>query len=172
MLDVDKCCITHYPAKVLANEAKPIEKIDDNIRQLVKKMTEIMFENKGVGLAAPQAGVNLRLFIISLTAKPEDVKVYINPVLETKGEMVTNEEGCLSVPNVYTKIKRYKECTVTATDLDGNQFTDHADGLYARCLQHEYDHLNGFTIANKMGQTAKIRFRRQLKKLEQNCSNK
>jgi len=172
MLDVDKCCITHYPAKVLANEAKPIEKIDDNIRQLVKKMTEIMFENKGVGLAAPQAGVNLRLFIISLTAKPEDLKVYINPVLETKGEMVTNEEGCLSVPNVYTKIKRYKECTVTATDLDGNQFTDHADGLYARCLQHEYDHLNGFTIANKMGQTAKIRFRRQLKKLEQNCSNK
>ena len=172
MIDPDKCCITHYPAKVLANEAKPIETIDDNIRQLVKKMTEIMLENKGIGLAGPQAGIDLRIFIISLTAKPEDLKVYINPVLETKGEMVANEEGCLSVPNIYTKIKRYKECTVTATDLDGNQFTDHADGLYARCLQHEYDHLNGMTIANKMGQTAKIRFRRQLKKLEQNRSDK
>jgi peptide deformylase len=171
MIEVDKCCITHYPAKVLANEAKSIETIDENIHQLVKKMTEIMFENNGIGLAAPQAGIDLRIFIISLTAKPEDLKVYINPVLETKGEMVTNEEGCLSVPNIYTKIKRYKECTVTATDLDGNQFTDHADGLYARCLQHEYDHLNGMTIANKMGQTAKIRFRRQLKKLEQNCSD-
>jgi peptide deformylase len=77
------------------------------------------------------------------------------------------EEGCLSVPGIYTKIRRYKKCKVTATDLDGNEFTEEADGLYARALQHENDHINGITIVNRMGQAAKIAHRRQLKKLSQ-----
>jgi peptide deformylase len=75
------------------------------------------------------------------------------------------EEGCLSVPGVYTKIRRYTRATVTATDLDGHEFTDEAEGLYARCLQHEYDHIEGMTIVNRMSATAKIAHRRQLKKL-------
>jgi peptide deformylase len=165
MIDIDKCRITRYPAEVLAGRANPVEKIDDSIRQLVKKMTDIMVENKGVGLAAPQAGVPLRLFIISLDGTKENVKVYINPTVTPAEELTETEEGCLSVPGIFTKIKRYKKCKVTATNLDGNQFTEEAEGLYARALQHECDHIDGVTIVNRMGQAAKIAHRRQLKKL-------
>jgi peptide deformylase len=166
MVDIGKCHITHYPADVLAGQAKPVEKIDDNVRQFVQKMTDIMLENKGVGLAAPQAGVPLRLFIISLSGTREAVKVYINPEITPSGGFDTIEEGCLSVPDVHTKIRRYKKCTVTATDLNGNEFTEEAEGLYARALQHEFDHIEGMTIINRMGQVAKIVYRKQLKKLE------
>ena len=166
MIDFEKCRITHYPAEVLARQAQPVEKIDDNIRRLVEKMIDIMLKNKGVGLAAPQAGVSLRLFIISLDGSREKIRVYINPTVTPTGELGAIDEGCLSVPGIYTKIRRYKECKVTATDLDGNEFTDEAEGLYARALQHEYDHIEGMTIVNRMGQTAKIAHRRQLKKLQ------
>ena len=168
MADIEKCRITHYPADVLAKRASPIEQIDDNIRQLINKMTDIMLENKGVGLAAPQIGVPVRLFIVSLNGTKEDVKVYINPTVTPLGELDAVEEGCLSVPGVYTKIRRYKECRVVATDLDGNEFTKEAKGLYARCLQHEYDHIEGMTIADRMGPAAKIVHRKQLKKLTEN----
>lgn len=167
MVDIDKCQITHYPAEVLGKRAKPIEKIDDNIRRLVVKMTDLMIELKGVGFAAPQAGVALRIFIISLDGSRENVRVYINPTVTPAGELAATEEGCLSVPGVYTKIRRYKECTVTATDLDGKEFTEQADGLYARALQHEYDHIEGTTIADRMGTAARIANRKKLKKLEE-----
>jgi peptide deformylase len=167
-IDVDKCHITHYPAKVLAGPAQPVEKIDDNIHRLVAKMTDLMIELKGVGFAAPQAGVSLRLFIISLDGSREKVKVFVNPVVKPEGNLVQIEEGCLSVPGIYTKIKRYAGATVTATGLDGKTFTEQADGLYARALQHEYDHIEGVTIVNRMPTTSRIVHRRQLKKLEEN----
>ena len=167
MIDFEKCRLTHYPADVLAGSASPVEKIDDNIRQLIVKMTDVMIKNKGVGLAAPQIGLPIRLFIISLSGTREAVKVYINPTVTPGGELDAVEEGCLSVPGVYTKIRRYKKCKVTATDLDSNEFTEEADGLYARALQHENDHINGITIVNRMGQAAKIAHRRQLKKLRE-----
>jgi peptide deformylase len=167
MVDLSKVCITRYPAAVLANKVQPIETIDDNIRQLVEKMTDMMIEHNGMGLAGPQAGVNLAIFIISLDASREKVRVYINPVVKPLGDNVdVKEEGCLSVPGIFTNIKRYKHAQVTATDLEGNEFTEEADGLYARCLQHEYDHLQGMTIANKMGSAAKIVHRRTLKRLK------
>ena len=166
-IDLDKCCITHYPSDVLAKPAKPIEKIDDHIRQLVEKMTDIMLERKGVGLAAPQAGIALRMFIISLDCSRESMRVYINPTVTPAGQLDSMEEGCLSVPEVSTNVRRHSECTVTATDLDGNEFTEHAEGLYARCLQHENDHICGVTIVDRMGSAARIVHRKQLKKLKQ-----
>ncbi len=165
MIDIDKCRITHYPVEVLAERAKPVEEIDDNIRRLVDKMFEIMQKNKGVGLAAPQAGVSLRLFMISLDGSREKLKVYINPTITPEGPLTEFDEGCLSVPGIYTKIRRYKKCKVTATDLDGNEFTEEGEGLYARALQHEHDHLEGMTIVNRMSNVARIAHRKQLKKL-------
>lgn len=167
MIDFEKCQITHYPADVLAGQAPPVDEIDDNIRQLVEKMIDVMLKNKGVGLAAPQIGVSLRLFIISLDGSRDDVKVFINPTVTPIGELGVLDEGCLSVPNIYTKIRRYKKCKVTATDLDGKEFSEEAEGLFARALQHENDHINGVTIVSRMGQAAKIAHRRQLKKLRQ-----
>jgi peptide deformylase len=167
MIDIEKCRITHYPAGVLAQRAKPVEKIDDTIRRLVDKMFDLMVKNKGVGFAAPQAGVSLRLFIITLEGSRENLRVYVNPTVNPTGELEAIDEGCLSVPGIYTKIRRYKKCQVTATDLDGNEFKDQGEGLYARALQHEYDHIEGMTIVNRMAQTAKIAHRKQLKKLQE-----
>ncbi len=172
MIDIEKCRITHYPAEVLTKRAQPVGEIDNNIRQLVEKMTDIMLKHKGVGLAAPQVGVPLRLFIISLDGSREKVTVYINPIVTPDGELGSTEEGCLSVPGIYTKIRRYKKCNVTATNLDGNEFKERAEGLHARALQHEHDHIEGMTIANRMSQTAKIAHRRQLKKLTEKNKDK
>ena len=167
-MDPDKCTVTHYPDRVLANKAQAVEGINDEIRRLVEKMTDVMIARKGVGLAAPQVGVPLRLFIISVDGTRQNVRVYINPTVTTEGNLQANEEGCLSIPQVYTKIKRYTQATVTATDLDGRQFTEQAAGLYARALQHEFDHIEGVTIADRMGAAARIAHRRQFKKLLEN----
>jgi peptide deformylase len=170
-INFDNCAITHYPAKVLGGPAQRVEKIDDGIRRLVSKMTDIMVEQKGVGLAAPQAGVPLRLFIISLDGSREKTRVYINPTVKPEGNLEQNDEGCLSVPGIYTKIKRYSRATVTATDIDGKLFTEQAEGLYARALQHELDHIEGITIVNRMPTVSRIAYRRQIKKLEEKNNN-
>jgi len=167
MIDIDKCDLIRYPSPVLTRRAEPVEEFNDNLRQCVERMRVIMGEKKGIGLAAPQVGVLLRFFLIGLDGDAESIRAYINPQLTLGDTIETMEEGCLSVPGVFTKIRRYKTCEVTAQDLQGHTFTDTADGLYARCLQHEYDHLEGITLVNRMGTTARIVHRKQLKKLEE-----
>jgi len=171
-INIEKCQITHYPADVLAGDAAPVDEINDNIRDLIEKMTDIMLKNKGIGLAAPQIGVALRLFVISLDGTRKNRKVYINPTVTPTGDLSAMDEGCLSVPGVYTKIRRFTKCKVTATDIEGKEFTEEGEGLYARALQHEYDHINGLTIVNRMDHTAKIVHRKQLKKLEKEHKHK
>ena len=166
MTDYSTCTITQYPTPVLMGKAKPVEEINDDIRQLAERMIDIMIETKGVGLAGPQAGVNLRIFVVSIDGTKESAEVYINPTIKVEGSVVANEEGCLSLPGIYGKIKRYSKCTVTATDPDGNEFTEVGEGLLARAFQHEYDHLEGRMIKDRLSQAAKLRARRWLKQLE------
>lgn len=168
MVDVSKCCMTRYPASVLSRPAEPIGEITDDIRQLADKMIDIMLENGGIGLAGPQAGVDLRIFVISTDAARESARVYINPEITPSGPLEANEEGCLSLPGISAKIKRYKKCSVTATDLDGNRFSEEGDGLLARAFQHEFDHLEGILIANRMSYAAKLAARGKLKRLQEN----
>ena len=99
-------------------------------------------------------------------------RVFINPIVTPLGKLDSFEEGCLSVPGVHTKIRRYTKCKVTATDLKGNEFAEEAEGLYARALQHEYDHIEGMTIADRMGSAARIVHRSQLKKLVEEHESK
>ncbi len=172
MLEPEKCKITYYPSPVLQGPARPVEQIDDTVRRLAERMIEIMIETKGIGLAGPQAGVDLAIFVISLDGTRENAKVYLNPTVETSGKLVEFEEGCLSIPGLYTKIKRYSNAKVTATDLQGNEFTEDAEGLYARALQHEYDHLQGRMIKDRMSRVAAIGARRKLKQLEQEYGEK
>ncbi len=167
MTDYSTCTITHYPTPVLREKAQPVEDINDDIRVLAERMKDIMVETKGIGLAGPQAGVNLRIFVVSIDGTKENAKVYINPTIKTEGKMTAHEEGCLSLPGIYGNINRYSQCTVIATDLDGNEFTEVGQGLLARAFQHEFDHLEGTMIKDRLGYAAKLRARRKLKQLEE-----
>ncbi len=165
MTDYSKCSLTRFPAPVLSQRAEPVGEITDDIRCLADQMIDLMVETEGVGFAAPQAGVNLRMFVVSLDGTRENARVYINPEMEVFGPQIAHEEGCLSLPGIYTPISRYAKCKVSATDLAGNRFTEEAEGLLARALQHEYEHLEGVMIKDRMSRPAKIRARRQLKQL-------
>jgi peptide deformylase len=168
MVDVGKCCLTRYPAPVLLRGAEPVELIDDNIAALAEKMKEIMVANKGVGLAGPQAGVGFKIFVASPDGTKENAKVYINPVITPSGKIYTAEEGCLSLPGIWGKIRRYSNCAIKAQGLDGKEFSEEAEGLLARIFQHECDHLDGTLVADKLSSVAKIAARRKLKKLRDN----
>jgi len=167
MTDYSKCTITRYPTPVLLERAKPVEVFDENLRVLAERMIEIMVETCGVGLAGPQAGVNLRIFVASIDGTKENARVYINPAIKVEGPIVSSEEGCLSLPGLSGKIKRFAKCTVTAQDLDGSEFTETGEGLQARIYQHEHDHLEGRMIKDRLGAAAKIRAKRRLKQLEE-----
>lgn len=168
MVDVDKCCITRYPAPVLGEKAKPIEKIDGDIRKLAEKMKDIMVQNQGVGLAGPQAGVGLQIFVASPDGTKQNAKVYINPVIIPSGKLVTSEEGCLSLPGIRGNIRRYSKCSIKALGLDGEEISEEAEGLLARIFQHECDHLNGTLIADRLSVVAKIAAKKKLKRLREN----
>jgi len=167
MTDYSQCMITRYPTPVLMEKAKPVEVFNDDLRVLAERMIDIMVETKGVGLAGPQAGVNLRIFVASVDGTKENANVYVNPVIRVEGPLESVEEGCLSLPGIFGKIKRYTICTVTAQDLDGKEFTEKGEGLQARIYQHEFDHLEGRMIKDRLGAGAKLRARRKLKQMEE-----
>src|SRR5512145_1810750 len=111
--------IIQYPDPRLKKKSKPVEAFDDNLRQLAARMLELMREAKGVGLAAPQVGENIRLFVMNPTGEPGDDRVYVNPVLtEAEGEEEA-EEGCLSLPGIHVNVVRSRQVRMQAQDLEG-----------------------------------------------------
>ncbi|MBN2652549.1 MAG: peptide deformylase [Spirochaetales bacterium] len=134
--------ITYYGEPVLREIATKVEDINEEIVALIEEMAVSMEENNGIGLAAPQVGVSKTLFI---THAPNDkLRVFINPeILSTSPETCLYEEGCLSVPGVYGKVKRSEKISIQAYDQRGKVFKLDADGMLARVIQHEYDHLKG-----------------------------
>jgi len=157
--------IISYGDPRLSEPCTPIERIDDSVRALVERMFEVMFEAQGVGLAAPQVGITVRLFVACPTLNPEDKRVYINPrIISTEGWQEL-EEGCLSVPGVVSRIKRPKVVTIEAQGLDGQTFRETGRDLVARIFQHEMDHLDGRTIVNRMGSVARLAHRQTLREL-------
>jgi peptide deformylase len=165
--DLSSLRIIHYPDPRLRVTCTPFEQIDEDVAALVARMFELMFESRGVGLAAPQVGITRRLFIASPTCSPDDLEVYINPRITGSEGTQVEEEGCLSFPDVYHKVKRKMRVTVEATGLDGKLFTRTVEELHARIIQHEYDHLEGITLYDKMGTFAKMANRNALQHLEQ-----
>lgn len=126
-----------------------IAEFDAELKSLVNRMKFIMKRYKGVGLAAPQVGINKSLFIWDIG---EGFGAAINPKLETSGEEITGPEGCLSIPNKYYPITRFTEATLSAYDIEGNEFEAKAVGWLARCFQHEFDHLNQMVITDRLYQ--------------------
>lgn len=167
--------IVYYPHPALRQVAKHVPEVNDGIRRIAREMLELMYGVKGIGLAGPQVSVPLRLFV--LNPKSDDPsrseeRVFINPqIVERKG-LVEEEEGCLSVPGVYAKLKRAERVKVTAQDLNGATFELEADGLAARAIQHEVDHLQGILFIDKAGPLEKIRIIGKVKEFEREFRRK
>jgi peptide deformylase len=159
--------IIYWPDPRLKKRSEPVTIFDHRLRELAARMFELMREYKGVGLAAPQVGLNIRLFVINPTGKPEDDKVYVNPILsDPAGENEEKEEGCLSIPEIDVNIIRPTILKMQAQDLEGQPFEQAASGFISRIWQHENDHLDGRLIIDHMTPVAKMAHRKQLKKLE------
>ncbi|MDF1545490.1 MAG: peptide deformylase [bacterium] len=161
--------IVNYGDPVLREVAKPVEEIDQEIKDLVSDMVDTVKEANGLGLAAPQVGQSKRIFLVDLSAvdMTATLKVFINPeIVETEDE-IEMEEGCLSFPGIFQKIIRPARVKVRATGLDGNQFEMVADGILARAILHEYDHLEGKLFIDKISSMARTMLRGRLRKLSQ-----
>lgn len=158
--------IHRYPHPVLGRRAEPVDSIDDTLRDLVSAMIETMYAADGVGLAAPQIGVSRRLFVAD-PRSTEDLRpqVFINPELRLEGELVPFEEGCLSIPDVRVTVRRPTQATIVATDLEGERFELTDDDFAARVWQHEFDHLEGVLIVDRMSPRDRLAHRRTLKEM-------
>lgn len=165
-VDPSRLRVAHFPDDVLRRKAKAVERVDDEVRLVVERMIELMREHEGIGLASPQVGVSLRIFVVDISLAETDQAVYINPRLSAfEGDLVAREEGCLSLPGIRADIRRPPRVTITALDLDGREFTRSADGLLARVWQHEFDHLEGILILDRMTPLDRIATRRTVKNL-------
>jgi peptide deformylase len=141
--------------EVLREKAQPVKKFDSAVAILVDAMFDTMEEGDGIGLAGPQIGVSQRIFVVD-TRHPDERMAFINPeIVETSHEQGAYEEGCLSIPGMYYDIVRPQSVTIQAQDVTGKSFTVKASGLFARVIQHEYDHLNGVLFIDRMEQEAR-----------------
>ena len=156
-----------YPDPRLKKRSKPVEKFDAELTALANRMFDLMREAKGVGLAAPQVGVNLQLFVMNPTGNPEDDRVYINPSLSEASGEETAEEGCLSLPEIRIDVSRSKTLHMEAMDLKGEPIFEEATGYVARIWQHEFDHLQGTMLTDRMGPVDKLKHRKAIKELEE-----
>lgn len=158
--------VIRYPDPRLREACSEVEAVDDDVRALAERMLELMFDFTGVGLAAPQVGVTVRLLVASPTFERTDRLCLINPRIVAEDGWDENEEGCLSFPSIYCKVKRRRDITVETLDLRGQLVRHELAGFAARVVQHEMDHLEGTLLVDRMSQVAKLANRKALKQLE------
>ncbi|MGI6525333.1 MAG: peptide deformylase [Bdellovibrionota bacterium] len=161
---MDKLKILTYPNPLLAQKAEQVTHFDDELKDLVKKMFELMYTEEGVGLAASQVGILKRFAVIDISPTRTEPLVLINPEITERSGSVTCNEGCLSIPDYRETVKRDKEITVVAQDLEGAQFELKADDLLSRCIQHEMDHMDGVLFVDRVSALKKQIFRKWRKK--------
>lgn len=161
-----KLDIVTWPDEVLAAKAKPLDGVTPELDELIENMIETMYESDGVGLAAPQIGQSIQLIVVDQTGPKlrGDLRVILNPeIVESEGQ-VDSEEGCLSCPELSVTVKRKERVKVTGMDREGKDITIDADGFLAIVLQHEIDHLNGMTLADRVGRLKKAMYRKKAMK--------
>lgn len=163
--------IVEYPDPRLKEVCTPVGPLDPEVREhlgrIIDRMFELMFEHRGVGLAGPQVGITVRLFVASPSFDPADRRVYIDPEVVALDGKQEDDEGCLSFPGIHCKVRRAAKATIEATGLDGNRFSEEGEGLTARLYQHETDHLDGVLLTDRMSAVAKIANRRTLKQMQE-----
>ena len=158
--------ILKYPDERLYKVAREVKVVNKEIKTLISNMAETMYEAPGIGLAATQVDFHQRIIIIDISEDKNNLLVLINPILlESKGEEI-NQEGCLSVPEVFEKVKRADWIKISAIDINGKKFELEADGLLAVCIQHEMDHLEGKVFVDYLSNLKKNRIKKKLIKMD------
>jgi len=157
--------ILEYPDPRLNRVAEPVVVFDDALRQLVRDMGETMYAAPGVGLAATQVDVHIRLLVMDLSEEKNSLRVFVNPVVEWAAEeLVSCEEGCLSVPGIYEQVRRPARVRVRAHDEHGAQFVLDCSETLAVCIQHEIDHLDGKVFVQHLSMLKQARVQAKLRK--------
>ncbi|MCK9553636.1 peptide deformylase [Aquamicrobium sp.] len=156
------------PDPLLRQVSKPVERVDDSLRRLADDMLETMYDAPGIGLAAIQIGLPMRLLVIDLAKEDDEPAphVFVNPeILESSDERSVYEEGCLSIPEYYAEVERPASVRVKYVDRDGREQEIKAEGLMATCLQHEIDHLNGVLFIDHISKLKRDMVMRKFRKL-------
>jgi peptide deformylase len=161
--------IVPFPHPALRYKSRPVERIDDALRAQVRAMFELMYAARGIGLAANQVGLPYRVFVLNLTADPEqkdEELVFINPEIVKRHASIEDEEGCLSFPGVYAPVQRAKKIKVQAFDLDGKDVSLDAEDLLSRAIQHELDHLDGVLFIDRLAPESRKAVAAKIKAVE------
>ena len=156
--------VLSFPDERLRTVAKPVEEVNDEIKQLVSDMFETMKDENGIGLAATQVNRHVQVVVMDVSEDQNEPRVFINPEIIRKDGSTISEEGCLSVPGNYAKVERAKSITVKALDQNGESFELDAEGLLAICIQHELDHLKGKLFIDYLSPLKRQRIRKKLEK--------
>jgi len=157
--------ILEYPDPRLATVAMPVTVFDERLRQLVRDMAETMYGAAGVGLAATQVDVHQRVVVMDLSETKDTLRVFVNPEITwASEELVSCEEGCLSVPGIYEQVRRPQRVRLRAQDIDGKPFELDCTETLAVCVQHEIDHLNGTVFVQRLSLLKQARLRSKLRK--------
>lgn len=160
--------IIHYPHPTLRYKSKPVTRVNRKLKSIVAEMFQLMYAANGIGLAANQVDLPLQLFVLNLTADPNEgtEMVFINPVVSSPKGQAEAEEGCLSLPEVNGTVVRPEKIHISAFDLSGNEIDETVDGLFARAIQHEVDHLNGVLFVDRVSESVKRNIDGQLYEFE------
>jgi peptide deformylase len=161
-----------YPASILRKQADAVKNVDGELVQTAEEMLALMYENNGIGLAAPQAGISRRVLVIDLREDGRPVYILINPQITKREGLVETEEGCLSLPEIFGEVKRAERVEVAYIDRDGESRTLEAEGMLARAIQHEIDHLNGVLFIDRIGETRRQALAPQLRALAEEFEGK
>jgi len=157
--------VLRYPDPRLHKVAKPVERVDDEVRRLVRDLAETMYAAPGIGLAATQVDIHRRVIVIDTSDTRDQLLVLINPeIVRASDELQECEEGCLSVPGVYETVTRAAKVTVRALDANGIAFERDAEGMLAVCIQHEIDHLEGKVFVEYLSRLKRSRIKSRMEK--------
>ncbi|MCH2107165.1 MAG: peptide deformylase [Planctomycetes bacterium] len=158
--------LTLYPDPLLRKPAEPVTSFDEGLTALAAGMLERMHASNGVGLAAPQVGLRTRVLVMNPTGEEGDDRVLVNPeILERTGAETSYEEGCLSFPGVYAEVRRPDHCKVRFFSVDGEEHEEEFTGFTSRVIQHEFDHLEGVLLVDRMSPADKVRNKHVLQDL-------
>lgn len=156
--------VLRYPDPRLHKVAAKVSRVDEEVRKLIKDMADTMYAAPGIGLAATQVDVHKRIIVIDISETRDQLRVFVNPeLLEATGETEW-EEGCLSVPGIYEKVRRAQHIKVRALDVEGKPFILETDDLLAVCIQHEMDHLEGRVFVERLSRLKQQRILAKLRK--------